>query len=253
MAITIEEKTYDDIFALAKDLSSGKESYAKALRSPEVLSFIREEDSYKGKRADALSLSSLPDDVFLFRMQEILNPFLPFAFHGKVYESYADLGRELLASSPTPSPFLLPILRYHLVSEHMKTSGYEKDHVEESRKVSEIENEDKEDSTYSYFALGYYLSGSKSFFYQGVEYADLYNFTYYLIKKETDLNALGTYLGSSSLLKAYGDYGNEKALVKEYLHLCKEVDRSEEALLSFQEKRKSSYPQRPSQEEKKKL
>ena len=238
MSLTIQGKEYEDIFALAKAITTNEIDFVKALRSEEVLSFVKREDENKGKRLDLLSLSSLPEDVFLFRAQEILNPFLPFSFHGVTFETYASLGTSLLSSSPTPDPTLLPILRYRLVSEKMKTSGYEKEHGEEYEKVLEIEKEDQEDIAYAYFSLGYYLSKSTSFFYRGVEYENLYNFTYYLIKKENDLNALGSFLSNSSLLEAYSNYSKDRIAIQEYLHLCKERDNSEEAFTSFQAKRK---------------
>lgn len=233
MPITIDNVTYDNLFSLAKDIHAKSDLFAKALRTPELLSFVSEQDEAKGERLKKLSLLSLPDDVFVFKAGEILNPFLPFSFRGVSYPDYAAFGKAMLSSSPNADAYLLEVLRYRLISEHMETSGYSKEYPKTYEKVLEIEGKEQDDILFAYFSLGYYLSGFKGIIYDHVEYKDIYNLCYYLIKKEKDLNALGTYLANSSLLLAYSDYAPDGREIKEYLHLSQEVDKSEEKLASF--------------------
>ncbi len=228
---------YDDIFSIAKDLYQSLE-WAKELRSKEFLSFVESQDENKAKRIDNVTMLSVPDDVMIFLVGCILNPFLPFSFHGYVFKDYRELGKKLLSFSPTPDPILQSLIRYELVSRHMETTFYAESHKEEYEKVKKIEKLGRDDMPYAYYSLGYYLSKNTTIIYDHILYQDLYNLTYFLVKKEKDLNALGSYLSFSPLLKAYGDYSPEGEKIKQYLHLCDKVDTSAKELEDFLNRRK---------------
>lgn len=237
MEYSFDGITYSDIFSLAKDFYRN-DRFLQALHSDELIDFIAKEDAQKAERIEKLRLQSVPDDVMLFRAALILNPFLPFSFHHQRFESLSDIGKYMLSFSPSPDTAFLGLLRYELITEYMGITRYKDSHKEEYEEVKEIEHISRNDMTYAYYCMGYYLSKSKSIIYDHVEYKDIYNLTYFLVKKEKDLNALGSYLSFSPLLKAYGKYTSEGGLVDSYLHLCKELDESKEHLDAFLEKRK---------------
>lgn len=231
------EKNYPDIFSLSKDLYRD-DRFIKAIHSDEFMDFIRNEDHDKAERIEKIRLQSIPDDVMLFRVGLILNPFLPFSFHHKKFENFSELGKFMLSFSPSPDATFLSLLRYELVSEYMSVTRYRDTHAEEYEEVRQIEHISRSDMTYAYYCMGYFLSKSKTIVYDHVEYQDIYNLTYFLVKKEKDLNALGSYLSFSPLLKAYGKYAKEGQIIDSYLHLCEELDKSQEHLDAFIEKRK---------------
>lgn len=237
MPYIFQRKQYDDIFAIAKDLYVTTD-WGKEVHTSDFIRFVESQDITKAEKIKKVTLLSLPEDVMLFKVGEILNPYMSFRFHGHAFVDYKELGNTLLSFSPNPDPGLQTILRYQLVSEHMRTTLYSQAHPDEYEKVKEIEVLAREDVSYAYFSLGYYLSKSTAIIYDHVLYKDLYNLTYFLAKKESDLATLGSYLSFSSLLMAYSKYSPEGKNIEDYLHLCEEIDASEKALDNFLERRK---------------
>ena len=147
----------------------------------------------------------------------------------------------MLSYAPSPSPILTLLVRYSLISEHMKNTFYSEDHPEVFENVQSLEKYSEQDLPYAYYALAYFLSKKKTIIYQGVEYQDVFNFVYYLCKQEKDLGSIGTYLSKSSYIRAYSEVSDDGDKIQEYLHLCKEVDRSQKDLEDFLlKKRKTS-------------
>lgn len=237
MSYLFQDKTYDDFFSIAKDLYLTLD-WAKKVGTKDFLSFIESQDPQKAKKISNLLLVSIPDDVLLFKVGEILNPYMSFRFHGHLFQDYEELGKTLLSFSPNPDPTLQSILRHQLVSEHMKTTLYASAHPEDYEKIKEIEILAREDVSYAYYSMGYFLTKSTSIIYDHVLYKDIYNLTYFLAKKEKDLSTLGSYLSFSSLLKAYSQYSPDGKNIEDYLHLCENVDSSQKALETFLEQRK---------------
>jgi hypothetical protein len=234
---TAFEKNYENIFDLAKGLAENH-PWSGIIKSSSFLDFVKKEDEAKAERLRKLILQSIPEDVLVFRVRGILNPYLPFAFHGKTYEHLQNLGEEMLSYSPSPDFTLLSILRYGLLSEYMKTTLYADNHKDEYLEILKIEIESRSDLVYGYYLMGYHLSKSQAIIYDNVRYENIYNFTYYLAKKEKDLRAFGAYLSFSPLLRAYATYSKEGDKVMRYLHLTQQLDKSKSELEDFLEKRK---------------
>ena len=224
---------YTDIYQLAKVMYLFNDFFAEELRKEELLKFIRDEDENKYKRIISLSSLPLPDDVFVFRASYILNPYMNFRIKGFSFYDYKDLGKTMLAYSPSFNSTLLNVVRFSLLSYQMHVSLYDREHEEVIREVIKIENEVKNDISYAYFLLGYYLSGSTSIIYKGYEYKNLYSLMYFLCKREKNLQLLGNYLSTSPLLKAYSKFSKDSDEVSTYLHLCEENDKSEKKLIEF--------------------
>ena len=237
----INNRDYDDIFQLAKEMYLAYDIYASELRKEELLAFIDSQDSKKAAKIKAISLLSLPDDIFVFKASYILNPFMSLRFKGFLFKDYQELGTTMLSYAPSPSPILTLLVRYSLISEHMKNTFYSEDHPEVFENVQSLEKYSEQDLPYAYYALAYFLSKKKTIIYQGVEYQDVFNFVYYLCKQEKDLGSIGTYLSKSSYIRAYSEVSDDGDKIQEYLHLCKEVDRSQKDLEDFLlKKRKTS-------------
>ena len=120
----INNRDYDDIFQLAKEMYLAYDIYASELRKEELLAFIDSQDSKKAAKIKALSLLSLPDDIFVFKASYILNPFMSLRFKGFLFKDYQELGTTMLSYAPSPSPILTLLVRYSLISEHMKNTFY---------------------------------------------------------------------------------------------------------------------------------
>ena len=233
------DKNYSDIFQLAKDMYLDSDYYSKALHQEQLLDFIKRQDPKKHEKILKLSLLSFPDDVFVFKASYILNPFMSLRIKGFCFANYEELGKTMLSYSPTPNPVLTLLVRYALLSEHMRITYYKHDHQEDYEKMLALEKLSEKDLPYSYYMIGYFLSKSTSIYYRGIEYKDIFNLTYFLCKQEKDLESLGEYLSKSPLLRAYGHYAKETTPIQTYLHLCHEADRSEDLLKEFLNKRKN--------------
>ncbi len=236
--MNINGTEYQDIFHLALDIYKSSDYFARELRKDELLSFIKNEDESKYEKIVKLSLLSLPDDVFVFKASYILNPFMSLRIKGFCFDNYKQLGEALLAFSPNPNPILTELLRYSLISKHMESIYYQGTNKEEYEKILFFEKQAETNLPYAYFSLGYYLSKKTTIIYEGKEYQDIFDLTYFLCKREKDLNSLGAYLSKSPLLKAYSEYGKHSKKMEEYLHICSEVDKSEKKLDNFLTKKK---------------
>jgi L-rhamnose mutarotase len=236
MSYTYKSKTYDSLFTLAKDMYLFSDEMAKELRSENLVSFLKEKDNEKYEKIKKLYLLSIPDDVFVFKASYILNPYMSLRIKGFCFDSYEALGKTMLAYGPGLDPVLLELVRYQLISEQMLSSDYAKDHIDIYNQVLELEN--LSDSSLAYFSLGYFLSKKTTIVFNGVEYKDIYNLTYFLCKKEKDLGTLGSYLAFSPLLEAYSKYSTEEEGINNYLHLCQELDKSEKTFAEFLDKKR---------------
>ena len=236
--MNINGKDYQDIFHLASDMYLSSDYFAKELRRDTLLSFIKKVDEEKYEKIVKLSLLSLPDDVFVFKASYILNPFMSLRIKGFCFKDFKELGETILAFSPNPNPVLSQLLRYSLLSKHMENTYFQETNKETYEKVLQLEKISETQLPYAYFSLGYYLSRKTTIIYEGKEYQDIFDLTYFLCKQEKDLDSIGAYLSKSPLLKAYSEYGKNSKKMEEYLHICEEVDKSERKLDEFLNKKK---------------
>lgn len=237
MKYQFKNETYDNLFSLAKDLHSDSD-WLKEIKKDEFLSFVEKNDETKLKKIELLLTSSIPDDVLIFKVGEILNPFMSIRINKREFKDYKELGEAILSYSPVPDTTLQTLLKYELISEHMRTSNYMSLNKDEYQKVKEIEKIGYKDIVYAYYSMGYFLSKADYLIFDKVMYKDLYNFTYFILKKENDLNSLGKYLSSSPLIKAYGEYNSIKE-IEQYFHLITEEEVSENKLNEFLLNRRS--------------
>lgn len=236
MTYRLGDKDYDNIYSLAEQMYLYTDTLAKDLRKEELSSFLKEKDGEKAEKIRHLSLQSLPDDVFVFLASYVLNPMMSFRFHGLSFPDYPTMGDYMLSFSPSYDPVLLEMVRYSLLSQQMKASGYKALYPEQAERVEKIEKESEKDSAYAYFLLAYELSGKDSFVFDGVSYPDLYSFSFYLSQKNISRSELGETLAHSPILRAYCQYGKDRSISKDYLHLISELEKGEKTLSLFLQK-----------------
>lgn len=232
MSYIIRDKKYDNLYQLAKDAYKDTTFFATYFKSEEFLQIINKVNKEKHEKILKLKLMILPDDVFVFRVSYILNPYMSFRLNGFCFKDYKSLGETILAYGPDYNATLMEIIRYQLLSKHMTTSKISKTDPALFKQVLEIEHLGENDSLLAYFMLGYLLSKKDTIIYHRYEYKDICNLCYYLFRDEQDLCTLGNSLSHSSLLKAYGYFHPNKNL-NEYFHLIKSLENNEMHLNDF--------------------
>jgi|GEM_PF-819337 len=243
-------KAVPDVFSLAETLYLHSEEAARALRQGLLSPFLMAHDEEKAKAVERLRLRPLPNDVFVFEVQEVLNPYLSFRMKGLRFDDYPSLGAYMLSFSPSYDPVMMEMVRYGLLEEQMRLSGFaEKDPSLYGKvKALTLESGSKEYAL-SYFETGFLLSGEQGIPYQGVRYPDLYSFVYYLSRSGTPRSVLGKTLSHAAFLEAYSEYGKDRELVRQYFHLLKELEKSEQALSKKEEQEQDDSRLLPSAEE----
>ena len=232
MAYTFHDKPYNDIFALAKDMYLDSEAFAKALKEdPKILEFFESSDPKKAEHVRHLIQQSIPEDILVFRVSYILNPFMSFRFRGRLYEDYRKLGYDLLSCGPARDPIGTEIVRFGLLSYQLMAGQDAFRSQEMYKEIVRIEKEADKDIGLAYFDLAYYLSGRQTIIYNNVEYENLFNLVYYLRREHQDENTLGRELSLSPLLKAYSHYNpKDRNATEIFLHLNNELDKSQRQL-----------------------
>lgn len=232
MSYFINNKSYDNLYQVAKDAYKSSAFFSSYFKSDEFLKLISNVNQEKYEKIQKLKVLVMPEDVFVFRVSYILNPYMSFRLNGFCFKDLQSLGEAILAYGPDYNTTLMEIIRYQLLSKYMTSSRASKADPDLFKKVIEIEHLGENDSLLAYFMLGYLLSAKNSIIYHNKEYKNICNLTYYLFKEEPDLATLGNSLSHSALLKAYGIYHPEEKL-DEFFHLIKSLETNEKQLNDF--------------------
>lgn len=238
MTYTLDERIYDNLFTLGKEMYLDSDLFAQELRRGTLLSFIQSLDKEKYERIQKLTLQALPNDVFVYEASYILNPFMSLRIKNRKFDTYEELGKAMLSTSPKADPILLELVKYGLISPQMKRTFFDAEHRGLYLKIVDLEETAEKSLLESYFSIAYALYPGKKIIYNGVEYKDLVNLCYFLCKSEKDLSSLGASFSSSPLLKAYHKAFPEEMDLDTYFHLCNQADLQKEKLDAFLKKRK---------------
>ncbi len=241
MKYTYQNHIYSNLFELGKDIYLFQESFTNELKTnPELMEMIKKEDENKYLRLKKLLRMSLSDEVVAFRASLIFNPHIEFSYRKKKFDSLNDIGNYLLMKAPETDSLGLEIIHYNLLSTYMLFTHLASENKEQYENITEIEKLAEKDINYSYFLLGYYLSGKKTIRYHNEEYKDIYSLLYFLKKEKKDEASLAMELIHSPYLKAYSRFSKDKDKIETFLHLNEELDHSEKKLNDFLKKRDES-------------
>ena len=101
MIYIFNDVPYNNIFSLAKIIYKNYNSFSKLfIQDENLLNFVKEQDKEKYEKLIKISKLYYPDDVFLFKVTYILNPFISLRIRDEEFSSYSDLGKKMLLSSP---------------------------------------------------------------------------------------------------------------------------------------------------------
>lgn len=166
-------KSYDSVFALAKDIGRYPGRFYEAFEEGNLLDYVREEDPAKYRRLVELKRQDYIPDVFLFKASYILNPYMELRYHGFVFKSYEEIGQVIKRFCPKIDVYLQDLLRFGLLAEYMKTQGDDVRKPELWARLEEVSKLYKTDHSLAYFSFAYALDPhDRSFHYDGRCYDD---------------------------------------------------------------------------------
>ncbi len=231
-------ENYPNLASFAKERYKDPIHSLEERKKPSFQEYLSKEDHAKRDAISRLLLLSYPVDILVFKAGEILNPYRSIRIHGRLFDSYEELGECRLSTAPNNDAILTELVHHSCISEHRKKSGYrEKDPVL-YKKVVEKEKQGNIDLQYAYFSIGYLLSKETDFFFEGKKYKNLFNLAYYLLQNDKS-EEYGTYFSHSPLRKVYGEISQEGTRANEFLHLCDKIEESESLLENYLKKRKA--------------
>lgn len=229
---------YSSLSSFAKDRYKDPVRSLEERKKPSFQEYLSKEDHAKRDALSRLLLLSYPVDILVFKAGEILNPYRSIRIHGRLFESYTDLGECRLSTAPNNDAILTELVHHSCISEHRRKSGYSEKDPSLYKQVIEKEKQGNIDFQYAYFSIGYLLSKETAFFFEGKKYKNLFNLAYYLLQNDK-CEEYGTYFSHSSLRKVYGEISPEGKKANEFLHLCDKIEESETLLENYLKKRKS--------------
>lgn len=231
MEFTYQNKTYHTIFELAKDMYLFGEDFKRDFKTNnDFFAFVDSQSPEKAERLENLTRQMLNNDVLLFKASYLLNPYMTFRFNGREFKDWSLMGKKMMEKSPNTIPYYEEILRFSLLSHQMESSEENKRNPSLYQDILDIENDAKNDLAFAYFELAYLLSGKNTLIYQGVEYENLFNFTYYMQKSESHGLTDKEMEVLLPVLRAYEKYGNDHNMTAMFLHIVSERDKAKNKL-----------------------
>lgn len=171
----IKDRQYEDIFKLAEDIQLYPRDFYRAFyKNQELLNFIKAQDFKKYQQIlPLIDDHTLLQDVLLYKITYILNPYLPLIYHGYRFKDYRSIALRIIYFAPKVDVYLLDLLKEGLLLDHMRLNQLHDRDKELYRKIEEYTKLAKNEPNLAYFRLGFYLYGTKDFYYDGIKYRDL--------------------------------------------------------------------------------
>lgn len=168
------------------------------------------------------------EDVFLFKMSYILNPYMSLRYHRFLFRSYRELGEQMLSYGPVVDVYLKDLLVYRLLSSYMEKVGDIKRYGAVYQSVLQCEKEALDNENLAYWKLAFALSGTKDIVYRGTPYSSPKEFFQDHLALSSLLE-LSENLEQSAYVLAWLEVNGYDYRVSTYLGLVQNKEKQEEA------------------------
>lgn len=213
--IKLEDQRITSLKELGEKMYLYEDASEKLLTSNKFLKFLKEYDEDKFNKLIKLNHEVREHEEFVFFAQYIFNPIMNIRHHGYQFNSFKELGRQIIDFGPEIDIYLKDFLKFKLLSRYMKMMGFDKTEAKIYNKVIEFEKMFKENENKAYFLLGFTLCGcgiitywNRSydnvdlFFKEMVLDCNIVSFSSWLDKNQYVLSWL-TYLGYTEQVDKY--------------------------------------------------
>lgn len=216
----IKDRQYDDIFTLAKDLQFyPKDFYRAIFQSKELLNFIKDQDQKKYQAIlPLLQEQNIPQDLLLFKMTYILNPHLPLIYHGYRFTDYNEIAKRIIYFAPKIDVYLQDLITEGLLVIHAKLNNLDERDPTLFSKIEEYTHLAKTEPNIAYFRFGFYLYGTKDFYYDKKKYSDLKEFLASLMQASVLINFAQDFEQNGFLFALQIEDAKSPAIYERYRH-----------------------------------
>ena len=207
-----EKVFYEDLISLGKDVYKYPGRFFHLFKDKSFQTKLKKIDRNIYEKFKEIEKMNYIDDVFVFKVSYLFNPYMRLRYHHFLFNSYKELGDTILSYGPVIDVYLKDLLIYHLLSEYMERMGDDKKQERIYKKVKEAENIARTDPNYAYWYLGFSLSGTNKLIYDKVIYDNPQAFFKSHLNL-ADLFELGSRFEDDKLIYCYLDingYSNVK-------------------------------------------
>lgn len=210
-----ERLTLNSLEELANYLCLYENVFIDAFSDSSFRRWMSELDEQKSQDALVIFTSTTDKQYALFKISHLFNPGLNLIFGGMSFDSLEQLGLEILKSAPYPIDNLMPLLSKGLLLDYMSLKKIDIDRPSLYKKVEDLIQKGRNNIEQAWFDLGFLLSQSSDFYFNGTRYDSFKDF---LLKFKDDEKMMMSYdFASMPYIESYASIANlsaELSLVK---------------------------------------
>ena len=146
------------------------------LTSTKFLKALADENREVLEKLIKLNHETRDVNAFLFHAQYLFCPHMGLKHHTYSFNSFKELGRQILEFGPKVDIYLKDFLKFKLLSKYMVDQGYDTRKAILYKKVLELEEMFYENENKAYFLLGFLLAETDNIIFNRREYNDVSEF-----------------------------------------------------------------------------
>lgn len=171
-----ERMSYSSLEDLGRDLCLYEEVFINAFDDSSFRRWLLECNYELGSEAIQLFNSIDNKSIALFKISHLFNYGLPFVICGYTFNNLKELGDLILNNAPKPIEELLLLVKDKLILDFLKYKRIDNDKPEFYKKVESIVSDLSISLLERWFNLGFFLTLSNKFYFEGDQYEDLKSF-----------------------------------------------------------------------------
>lgn len=151
-------------------------------------------------------------DELLFKIQYILNPLMEIRHHGYIFDSFKNLGKQIILFGPNVDIYLKDFLKYRLLSYYMVKTRYDEKEPVLYKKIKALEEYFVINENRAYFKLGFLLDDTNELIYKGKKFTSYGDFLNYVMEPYNITEFAKDFIKSQYLFAYLSHLGYEKEI-----------------------------------------
>ncbi|MBE6143120.1 MAG: hypothetical protein E7177_03955 [Erysipelotrichaceae bacterium] len=225
--IVIKDKTFTSLEEFGQNMYLYPEACETLLTSTKFLKALGEENKELLTKLIKLNHEVRDVNEFLFQAQYLFCPHMGLKHHTYSFETFKELGKQILEFGPKVDIYLKDFLKFKLLSRYMVDQGYDTRKAILYKKVLELEEMFFENENKAYFLLGFLLAESDRIIFNKKEYDDVETFFKDMISDFYIINYAHN-LESNQYIYAWLEVKGLNRQVSKYHALLKTIEQLEE-------------------------